>query len=81
MGIDLIAFPLRADPTDVASGMIVRLGVLSLVAAPLALTGIWAYTRYRINRTSYEASMRALGESGPDPERTGSLATPSAGGG
>lgn len=81
VGIDLIAFPLKADPVDVAPGLIVRLGVLSLVAAPLAFTGVLAYTRYRISRVSYETSMRALAESRPDPERAGSLETRSAGGG
>jgi Na+/melibiose symporter-like transporter len=63
VGIDLIAFPLKADPADVASGLIVLLGVLSLVAAPLALAGILAYRHYQISRVSYETSLRALAES------------------
>jgi Na+/melibiose symporter-like transporter len=60
VGIDLIAFPLQADPANIAPALIQRLGLLSLVAAPVAAAGIWAYTSYRIDRVSYEASMRAV---------------------
>jgi Na+/melibiose symporter-like transporter len=71
VGIDLIAFPLQLDPGDVAPGLITRLGVLSLVAAPLSFMGIWVYTRYRITRLSYDASMLAAAEQGP-PTSSGS---------
>ena len=54
-----------------APGLITRLGVLSLVAAPLSFTGIWVYTRYRITRLSYDASMLAAAEQGP-PRSSGS---------
>ena len=62
VGIDLMAFPLRSEPAEVAPELIARLGILSLIAFPLALAGLYAYTRYQINRASYEASMRALAE-------------------
>ncbi len=62
VGIDLIAFPLRSEPAEVAPELMARLGILSLIAFPLALAGLYAYTRYQINRASYEASMRALAE-------------------
>lgn len=52
VGIDLIDFPLRSDPAQVAPDLIAQLGVLSLVAAPIAAAGIWSYTYYRINRGS-----------------------------
>jgi Na+/melibiose symporter-like transporter len=65
VGVDLIAFPLQTDPLDVAPALIARLGAMSLVAAPVAAAGIWAYTRYRITRASYAASIRGLAESGP----------------
>ncbi len=61
VGISLIAFPLQSEPGEIASGLILRLGLLSLAAAPVAAAGIWAYTSYRIDRVSYEASMRELG--------------------
>ncbi len=59
-GIELIAFPLQADPAAIAPDLIRRLGLLSLFAAPIAFGGIWAYTAYRIDRASYEASMSDL---------------------
>jgi Na+/melibiose symporter-like transporter len=62
VGITLIAFPLQSDPGEIATGLINRLGLLSLVAAPVAVAGIWSYAYYMINRTSYDASMRALRE-------------------
>ena len=54
VGIDLIEFPLQSAPELVAPNLIVRLGLLSLVSAPLAAAGIWSYTYYRINRASFE---------------------------
>jgi GPH family glycoside/pentoside/hexuronide:cation symporter len=59
VGIDLIGFPLKEDPAMVAPYLVTRLGLLSLLAAPLAFTGIWAYTYYRITRSSYEASLQS----------------------
>lgn len=60
VGIDLISFPLQEDPVQVAPYLVMRLGLLSLLAAPLTLTGVYAYTRYRISRESYEASIKSL---------------------
>jgi Na+/melibiose symporter-like transporter len=54
VGIDLIDFPLQSAPELVAPNLIIRLGLLSLVSAPLAAAGIWSYTYYRINRASFE---------------------------
>lgn len=62
VGVDLIAFPLQSAPSEVAPELITRLGLLSLVAFPVAVSGIWAYTYYRINRASYEESMRGIRE-------------------
>ncbi|HJO23922.1 MAG: MFS transporter [Myxococcota bacterium] len=64
VGIDLIRFPLKADPAAVIPDLIVRLGVLSLVSAPFALAGVYAISRYRISRESYEASRRGVPEVG-----------------
>lgn len=54
VGIDLINFPLKSDPADVAPYLITRLGILSLVAVPVAMAGIWSYTYYSINRATFE---------------------------
>ena len=71
VGIDLIQFPLKSDPGLITPGMVTRLGALSLVALPIALLATFAYTRYRITRESYEASMikthrPSTGDSGTD---------------
>ena len=59
VGIDLIHFPLQSDPGQVAPHLIARLGLLSLLAAPLVLAGVYAFVRYRISRASYEAARRS----------------------
>jgi Na+/melibiose symporter-like transporter len=53
VGIDLIDFPLQSEPEMIAPNLIARLGLLSLVGAPIAAAGIWSYTSYRINRASF----------------------------
>lgn len=62
VGIDVMQFPLQSDPGQVAPHLIARLGLLSLLSAPLVLAGVYAFVRYRISRASYEASRRSLGE-------------------
>jgi Na+/melibiose symporter-like transporter len=64
VGIDLIQFPLQSDPALIPPNLIARLGLLSLVAAPIAAAGIWSYTSYRINRASFE-SARPIVERSP----------------
>lgn len=59
VGIDLISFPLKEDPVTIAPYLVTRLGLLSLLGAPLAFGGIWAYTRYQITRQSYTVSVRS----------------------
>jgi len=59
VGIDLIQFPLKADPEAIPAYLVTRLGLLSLLAAPLAFGGIWAYTGYKITHASYAASLGA----------------------
>lgn len=59
VGLDLIRFPLQSGPSEVPESMVIRLGLLSLVSLPIAATGIYAYTLYRINRVSYAAAMAA----------------------
>jgi Na+/melibiose symporter-like transporter len=58
VGIDLIQFPLKEDPATIAPYLVTRLGLLSLIAAPLAFGGIWAYTYYTITHQSYAASLK-----------------------
>ena len=64
VGIDLISFPLQSDPAIIAPALIARLGILSLVAAPIAFAGLYAYTYYLIYRASYDAAMKSLHENG-----------------
>lgn len=66
VGIDLIGFPLQQDPALVAPYLVTRLGLLSLLAAPLAFAGIWAYTFYRITQDSYEASRKSASAAAPE---------------
>ena len=58
VGIDVIQFPLKSDPSLVAPDLITRLGALSLVALPISLLGAYAYTHYRITRESFAASIK-----------------------
>jgi Na+/melibiose symporter-like transporter len=58
VGIDVIQFPLKSDPSLVAPDLITRLGALSLVALPISLLGTYAYTHYRITRESFAASIK-----------------------
>ena len=58
VGIDLIQFPLKSDPSLIAPDIISRLGALSLVALPISLLATYAYTHYRITRKSFEASRK-----------------------
>ena len=60
VGIDLIDFPLQSPPELVAPNLIIRLGLLSLVSAPIAAAGIWSYTYYRINRASFETPVEKI---------------------
>jgi Na+/melibiose symporter-like transporter len=57
VGIDLISFPLQEDPSTIAPYLVTRLGLLSMLGAPLAFAGIWAYTHYKITHQSYAASL------------------------
>lgn len=66
VGIDLIGFPLQAEPAEVAPYQIVRLGLLSLVALPIALAGTWAFRSYRISRASFVPTSATTIESVPD---------------
>lgn len=63
VGIDWIQFPLQEDPALVAPYMTVRLGLLSLIAAPIAFGGIWAYTHYQISQASYAAALGKVSSS------------------
>jgi Na+/melibiose symporter-like transporter len=68
VGLDLIQFPLQSVPELVAPNFIARLGLLSLIAAPIAAAGIWSYTYYRISRASFAG---AGTKTGAGTEETG----------
>ena len=63
VGIDLIDFPLQSDPAEVAPDQIVRLGLLSLAALPIAAAGSWAFRNYRISRASFARAVPGAPES------------------
>jgi Na+/melibiose symporter-like transporter len=63
VGIDLIAFPVKAkDPSSISPILIEHLGLLFLSAAVVAFVGAFAYTRYNLDRSSHTESLRVLAE-------------------
>ena len=66
VGIDLIQFPLKSDPVQVAPDLIARLGTLSLMALPISLLGAHFYSHYQITRESHAAAMNTA-DSGSGP--------------
>ncbi len=57
IGLDLIQFPVQADPAMVAPETIRNLGVLNLIANSIAFLGIYSYTHYKISHESYAATL------------------------
>lgn len=72
VGIDLIEFPLKADPTEIAPYLITRLGLLSLISFPVSIAAVWSYGRYEISRASYEANAESSVAPDADAETTAS---------
>ena len=72
VGIDLIDFPLKADPTEIAPYLITRLGLLSLISFPVSIAAVWSYGRYEISRASYEANAESSDAPDADAETTAS---------
>ena len=60
VGLDLIAFPLQADPSDVAPEAIRNLGLLNVSAAVLGLIAVWVFRSYRIDREAQARTRAAL---------------------
>jgi GPH family glycoside/pentoside/hexuronide:cation symporter len=62
VGLDLIAFPLQADPSTVPVSALTNLGLLSLAAATLTIFAIWSFRGYRIDRAEYARTRAILTE-------------------
>ena len=72
IGLDLIAFPLQAEPSQVPLEAVRNLGLLNLGAALLTLVAIYVFSYYRIDRAQ-QAKTRAVleqhdGAAGTSPE-------------
>lgn len=59
-GLDVIAFPLGANPSEVSPEAVSGLATLYLVATISALFGIAALFFYRIDRSRYEETLAAI---------------------
>ena len=62
VGLDWIAFPLEAKPSEVSAGAIQSLGALNLAAALITVGAIWVFRSYGINREAQLETRRALAE-------------------
>ena len=62
VGLDLIAFPLQADPSEVPLSALRSLGFLNLAAALLTLFAIWAFHYYKIDRKEFDRTKILLAE-------------------
>jgi GPH family glycoside/pentoside/hexuronide:cation symporter len=60
VGLDLIAFPLQAEPSEVGADFIRNLGLLNLSAGAVTLIAIWVFRYYRIDQTVQLETRRAL---------------------
>ncbi len=60
IGLDLIAFPLKADPSQVPIESIRALGMLNLLAALLTLGAIYVFSYYSITRAHQARTRQAL---------------------
>jgi Na+/melibiose symporter-like transporter len=62
VGLDLIAFPLQAEPSQVSPEAIRLLGMLNLGAGLITLVAIWVFRYYQIDRGRQLATKLALEE-------------------
>lgn len=60
VGLDWIAFPLQAEPSEISADHIRDLGLLSLSAVAITLVAIWVFRHYRIDRATQAATRAAL---------------------
>jgi GPH family glycoside/pentoside/hexuronide:cation symporter len=73
VGLDVIAFPIQAEPSTVGPELIRRLGYLNMLAGSISFLGIYAYTYYSITHAKYDAMLR--GADTPPAEDGGSTRT------
>ena len=60
VGLDLIAFPLQADPADVPASSLANLGLLSVTAALLTVFAIWSFRYYKIDHAEFTRTREIL---------------------
>ncbi len=60
VGLDWIAFPLQADPSEVGAVAIRSLGALNLAAGLITLGAIWVISYYRIDHKAQLETRQAL---------------------
>lgn len=66
VGLDIISFPIQAEPSSVAPELIQRLGYLNMLAGSITFLGIYAYTYYDITHAKYDAMLRGRESAGAE---------------
>lgn len=62
VGLDLIAFPLQSDPSEVGADAIRNLGLLNLSAVLITIFAIWVFRSYAIDHETQRETRRILEE-------------------
>lgn len=62
VGLDVIAFPLQSEPSEVGPAAIRNLGLLSLSAVSITLVAMWVFRKYAIDRETQLETRRLLEE-------------------
>jgi Na+/melibiose symporter-like transporter len=60
IGIDMIAFPLKAEPSAVAADMVFHLGLLNLLSSVIGVIGLSGYLFYRIDHHRHQETQAAI---------------------
>lgn len=62
VGLDLIAFPLQLEPSEVSAESVNRLGLLNVFTITLVVLALWAFRSYTITRQSQRDTQQALAD-------------------
>jgi GPH family glycoside/pentoside/hexuronide:cation symporter len=62
VGLDLIAFPLHLEPSEVTAESVNRLGLLNVFTITLVALALWAFRSYTITRQSQRDTQQALAD-------------------
>jgi GPH family glycoside/pentoside/hexuronide:cation symporter len=60
VGLDWIAFPLQADPSEITAEAVRNLGAVNLAAGLITIVAIWVISYYRIDREAQRVTRETL---------------------